>query len=260
MKKIFFAIVLLLVTSISFVSCSNKSEDEVITPSVTSIIASITTTNATSINDTTAVVGGIVTAEGASAITARGICWSTVANPSTGDHKTTETGTTGAFSSTLKSLTPNTLYYARAYATNSLGTAYGNHTLFITQDSPLLISYKYNNVAYNYAAGTYDSTKKEIKGEGGTTTQLKKISLFMPLSPTVGTHNITFSTTPNPNSYEGHFESQAEGLILNGTTGTINITSITNTRIIGTFSFTGLDSTGATVSITDGVFSAKRNQ
>jgi hypothetical protein len=65
-------------------------------------------------------------------VTARGVCWSTSPNPiSTGSHSTDGSGT-GAFVSSLTGLTANTLYYVRAYATNSVGTTYGNEVSFMT--------------------------------------------------------------------------------------------------------------------------------
>ena len=39
---------------------------------------------------------------------------------------------TGTYTSSLTGLTANTLYYVRAYATNSVGTAYGNQVTFTT--------------------------------------------------------------------------------------------------------------------------------
>jgi len=44
----------------------------------------------------------------------------------------------GAFTSSLTGLTENTTYYVRAYATNSVGTAYGNELNFTTTVSNLI--------------------------------------------------------------------------------------------------------------------------
>jgi hypothetical protein len=57
-------------------------------------------------------------------------------NPTTGDSKTTEAGTTGVFVSHLTGLTENTLYYVRAYAVNSLGISYGTEVTGKTLSSP----------------------------------------------------------------------------------------------------------------------------
>ena len=64
---------------------------------------------------------------GTSAVTQHGHCWNTSANPTT-SHSKTEKGAKanlGQFDSILTGLTPGTLYYVRAYATNGSGTGYG---------------------------------------------------------------------------------------------------------------------------------------
>ena len=86
----------------------------------------------------TAVGGGQVTGEGGSAVTARGVCWSTVANPTTANSHTTDGVGIGQFDSNLGSLTANTTYHVRAYATNSAGTSYGADREFTTD--PVAIS------------------------------------------------------------------------------------------------------------------------
>ena len=92
----------------------------------------LTTTEITSITQTTATCGGIVTSDGGASVTARGVCWSTSANPTTANSKTTDGTGTGAFTSSITGLTAGTIYYVRAYATNSVGTAYGNEISFVT--------------------------------------------------------------------------------------------------------------------------------
>ena len=77
-------------------------------------------------------------------MTARGVCWNTSSNPTTANSHTTDGSGTGTFVSSLTGLTPNTLYYLRAYAVNTSGTAYGDDVTFTTLTSTLnlgLISY-----------------------------------------------------------------------------------------------------------------------
>jgi uncharacterized protein (TIGR02145 family) len=85
-----------------------------------------------SITNNAATGGGNVTADGGGTITARGICWGTATAPTIQGSHTTETGTTGAFTSNMTGLSDATMYYVRAYATNSAGTAYGNEVTFRT--------------------------------------------------------------------------------------------------------------------------------
>ena len=84
------------------------------------------------ITDTTAYVGGNITDDGGSAVTARGICWSTSINPDlTDDYSVNGTGL-GTFYHLLTGLTKGTTYYARVYATNSTGTGYSGNIIFTT--------------------------------------------------------------------------------------------------------------------------------
>ena len=92
----------------------------------------LTTTALSAINTTTAIGGGDITTEGGSPVTARGVCWATTQNPTTADSKTNDWSELGIFTSDLTGLLPCSTYYVRAYATNSIGTAYGNQVTFTT--------------------------------------------------------------------------------------------------------------------------------
>jgi hypothetical protein len=92
-----------------------------------------TTKDANLITATTAKTGGIITHNGASAITSRGVCYSNKATiPTIADTKTNDGTAIGTFVSSLTGLSANTIYYIRAYATNSIGTAYGDVKSFTT--------------------------------------------------------------------------------------------------------------------------------
>ena len=99
----------------------------------------VSTTSATAITATSAAGGGNVTSDGG-ALTTRGVCWSTSSNPTVSDSHTTDGTGTGSFTSSITGLTPGTTYYVRAYATNSLGTAYGNEVSFTTSFPSAAIS------------------------------------------------------------------------------------------------------------------------
>jgi uncharacterized protein (TIGR02145 family) len=85
----------------------------------------LTTSPITNVTATTATSGGNITSDGRSTITASGICWSTTANPTTSDSKTTDGSASGQFVSEITGLTAGLTFHVRAYATNSVGTAYG---------------------------------------------------------------------------------------------------------------------------------------
>jgi len=85
--------------------------------------ATLTTSIVITITGTTAVSGGNITNDGGGQITARGVCWSTIQDPTTADMRTIDGAHTGVFTSIMAGLTPNTTYYVRAYATNEAGTS-----------------------------------------------------------------------------------------------------------------------------------------
>lgn len=101
-----------------------------------SVVPMLTTTVISSIAGTTAVGGGNVTANGGEAVTERGVCWSTVHNPTIADGKTINEAGNGTFTSNLTGLLGKTTYYVRAYATNKVGTGYGNEVSFTTLVAP----------------------------------------------------------------------------------------------------------------------------
>jgi len=96
------------------------------------VVATLTTLEASSVSSNRAVSGGNITSDGGSAVTARGVCWSATANPTLSDNKTTNGSGTGNFASDITGLQPGTTYHVRAYATNNIGTSYGNDVSFTT--------------------------------------------------------------------------------------------------------------------------------
>ena len=92
----------------------------------------LTTGQASEITINSALVSGNVTDDGGADVTARGICWGTASMPVLDDEfKASGTGK-GEFTCVVEELAPNTQYFARAYAENSVGIAYGNEVAFTT--------------------------------------------------------------------------------------------------------------------------------
>lgn len=107
------------------------------------VLPQITTATVTEITETSAVSGGNVISDGGAEVMARGVCWSVNPNP-TIDGKHTEDGTgVGEFVSSLPNLAINTTYYLRAYATNEVGTAYGEEVTFTTLEGNFINGYEY---------------------------------------------------------------------------------------------------------------------
>jgi ribosomal protein L27 len=101
-----------------------------------SLLPFVSTTNITSVTDTSAMLWGDVVSTGNSAVTARGFCWSTSQNPTVANDTTLDGSGTGDFAISITHLIANTTFYVRAYASNKTGTAYGKEDSFSTTSSP----------------------------------------------------------------------------------------------------------------------------
>jgi len=107
----------------------------------------VSTDSVSGINAVEATIRGQVISDGGSAITARGVAYGTSANPTITSSYTSDGFGTGSFTSNMYRLSPSTQYYVRAYATNSIGTAYGNEMSFTTTTAPALA------IGMSYAGG-----------------------------------------------------------------------------------------------------------
>ena len=117
----------------SNVGGTNYGNEVTVSTLTTVVVPSVSTTPASSILAKTAMSGGTVSDWGGSAVSARGICWNTSGTPTITDFKTVDGSDIGAFSSGVTGLVGGTTYFVRAYATNSIGTGYGNSISFSTQ-------------------------------------------------------------------------------------------------------------------------------
>ena len=113
-------------------TCGNSLPLTLSQTTLTCLVPTLSTIDASAITSKTAISGGNITNEGGSPVTVRGVCWATVANPTTANSKTSNGTGIGTFASNLTGHAGNTTYYVKAYATNSAGTAYGNETTFET--------------------------------------------------------------------------------------------------------------------------------
>lgn len=110
-------------------------------------LPTVVTADIENITGLSAICGGNVTSAGNGTIMARGVCWSTSQNPTIHDFHTSDGTGTGTFTSSLNSLSTQTIYYVRAYATNNKGTSYGDQKSFTTQDGlPIVITSEVTNI------------------------------------------------------------------------------------------------------------------
>jgi uncharacterized protein (TIGR02145 family) len=148
MKSLYTSVVLILITSfclnaqtIMNIHQSNGTILQIPLNTIDSItytinnpgqLATISTLPIGNISSNSAVSGGNISNNGGTTITQRGIVWSTLPNPTTADNLTNNGNGVGNFISDLAGLQANTIYYTRAYAINSAGTAYGDELNFTT--------------------------------------------------------------------------------------------------------------------------------
>lgn len=113
-----------------------KNIDNVILPEEKKPVkASVSTFEIENIADFAAIGGGKILNNGSSAVTARGLCWSTKRNPSINDDvaEANSVAGSGEFKVELTNLKHSMTYYVRAYAISEVGVSYGNEVEFKTK-------------------------------------------------------------------------------------------------------------------------------
>jgi uncharacterized protein (TIGR02145 family) len=141
--------ILLLAVTMFFQSC--KNEEVVIAPQVTTITASNVTFNS-------ATMGGTVKSNGGADIKAKGICYATTAAPTVQSDTTNQGAGSQNFTSQITDLLPNTKYFARAYATNSAGTGYGEEFSFTTGAGLPTVTLAVSNISYKELTASWTVT------------------------------------------------------------------------------------------------------
>lgn len=118
-----------------------------------SVIAEVKTLAATNVLANTATLNGEIIKSGAPAYSERGFIYSksynspTIEDPATATTKVVVSGTNTKYSANVASLTENTTYYFRAFATNVKGTAYGEILTFIPKAIlPVVTTLKATNI------------------------------------------------------------------------------------------------------------------
>jgi uncharacterized protein (TIGR02145 family) len=201
MKKLFFAIAAILL----FTTCKKTETNQ--PPPPAPVIATLATTAASAITSTTATSGGNISSDGGAGITARGVCWNTTVGPTIAGSKTIDGTGTGVFASYVTGLTAGTIYYIRAYATNSAGTAYGNE---ITITSGAILA-TITTTAASAITSTTAASGGNITSDGGSAITARGVCWNTSTAPTIANSKTTDGTGT------GVFASSVTGL----TAGTI---------------------------------------
>jgi len=137
----------------AYSSSGTSINSNTITVLTSASLSTITTTVVSQIGSTTVSSGGNVTSNGGATVTGRGVCWNTTGNPTISDNLLADvSGGNGIFTSSITGLSPNTTYYLKAYATNIVGTSYGDVQTFTT------ISVEPTNHALSFTATASSTT------------------------------------------------------------------------------------------------------
>ena len=128
-----------------------------------------------------------VTDDGGAEVVEHGVCYGTTQSPTaSGNHVSGGSGT-GSFTVELTDLQPGTTYYWRLYATNSVGTVYGQEYTYTTEQEvtvPTVTTSQVTNITQTTAIG------------GGTVTSDG--------NATVTDRGICWGTSPNPTTGGSH--------------------------------------------------------
>lgn len=163
------------------------------------------TTNAVSIlGSNSAILGGNITDEGNSSVSSRGVVYSTTANPTYNNNKVIIGSGSGLFSQTVTSFIPNTTYYARAFAHNTAGYAYGNQVTFTTPTATpaTITTFAAKDITYNSV-----TLGGNLTSEGNSNVTDKGVVYSMLQNP-----SITNATKISKGSGTGSYEAQISNL------------------------------------------------
>jgi uncharacterized protein (TIGR02145 family) len=170
----------------------------------------VSTGEVTNITATTANIGGNLESLGAGAneVAQYGHCWSSETVTPVVDDNSDKTSlgsksSTGTFESQLVSLSLNTTYYVRAYATNTTGTSYGNMVSFETSALlPEVTTGSISEITFSSAVGG-----GEVTSDGGAAVTERGVCWGTSENPTVSDSHTT------DGSGTGSFTSNITGLL-----------------------------------------------
>jgi hypothetical protein len=166
-------------------------------------VSVLTTADVNTLTSATATGGGNVTSDGGSAVIVRGICWSAKPTPTVDDSKTIDGTGPGSFTSSITGLTEGLVYYARAYATNYAGIAYGDEVTF----TALVIGQFYEGGHLGYLLQPQDTGYSAVEAHGLIVASKKFLpdaKWFYGPNKTIGTKTSLGSGRANTNLIMGN--------------------------------------------------------
>lgn len=217
--KMFFSVGMLVSFPV-FLSCENSSSAK-LPELVTGTVTGVTTTSALS--------GGKIMNDGGTAITQKGVCWGSDANPTIDDSHTEDGPGVSDFTSSLTGLNPDTEYRVRAYAVNKEGVGYGDEKILRTQSeiqgAQIIADHtvvdKYDDIPQYYI----DQVKKmwlSYAGESHTNAIRSGMVLLENLNPKYAVSQISAGTPEPATSVNLRVNEATWGSFRNGPTGWVH--------------------------------------
>ena len=167
------------------------------------IFPTVTTGVVTAVTDSSAVVDGAIMDDGGLPVLERGICWAVNSEPTLADNYIIAPTDTDSFSCALTNLLSATHYYARAYATNAVGTGYGAVVDITTEYGLPSVSLD----SITMIGSSYATCHGTLLSDGGDP------------AATVG---LCWALSPNPTAADNHVEWGGEVGAFNRTIGGIH--------------------------------------
>lgn len=186
-----------------FVSCKKDSDNTNPDADKLPVFANPTGSPISDITAQSARFAVTISGDGGSSITSRGVVWHTASNPTTAlSTKTADSTGTGSFVATLSGLMADTKYYARAYATNAFGTAYGTQQTFTTLKVAASVTDIDGNIYPTVTIGSQVWMKENLKvSRFKNGDPVNNLSDSQWQSATTGAYGVYANSADNNNTY-----------------------------------------------------------
>lgn len=170
-------------------------------------VPTVKTLKPTSVTADAVVMGGIVESDGRMHVNQRGVCYAKTTDPTIDDLHTINGEGLGEFVSNLTKLEYNTIYYARAYAINKKGVAYGEQVKFTTEEGVAIVI---TDSVYKIMANSV-RVKAHVESDGGFAVTKRGVCWSKTADPTLD------DDFTNEGSGVGEFTSAIKNLTENTT-------------------------------------------
>jgi len=132
-------------------------------------IPTVQTFAVTEIDDSSGLGNGLVVSDGGAEVAVKGVCWSLHPHPTVYDSANICGRDTGKIASRMRWLIPETTYYVRAYASNTIGEGYGEEVQFTTLKLPVVETYAVTEISDTTATGggfVHEDGGKHVTAKG----------------------------------------------------------------------------------------------